>query len=146
MVSVRLVVEGLDLAVSAAAVERDGLAQGTVRLESNDLNSRVPGVPLQLLQQTPPEPKPTCLGRDPHPLQLGRPARMKLERPTADRLMTQARDEQSAGRWRQLVRIGGDAERRVEAGLEARIQLGEILLDAPRCVGRGRSLERDADH
>ena len=136
VVSIGLVVEGFYLAVSTASVELDGLAQGTVCLEPKNLRSRVPCVPLQFPQEPPSEPEPTCLWRHPHPLRLGRRARMKLECPTADGLLTQTGDKQGTGRWGQLLRIGGDAERWVEAGLEACVELGEIRAIVCLCGAR----------
>src|SRR6266849_2148433 len=103
MMGIGLVVEGSDLAVTTAAVERDGLGQGTVRYDSKHLHSIVPGVPLQGLEEPPSEPDSARLWRHPHPLQLGRSARMKLECPAADGSLTQASDEQGTGRRGQLV-------------------------------------------
>lgn len=146
MVGIRLVVEGFYLTVSIASVQFDGLVQGTVCLESKYIDTPVAGVTLQHPQETAPQSKPARLWRNPHPLQLGRRARMKLERPTADWPTTQTGDEQDAGGWLQLARVGGDAERWVKAGLEARAELGEVLLDAPPGVGRGWILDREAHH
>jgi hypothetical protein len=44
------------------------------------------------------------------------------------------------------MRISGDAERRVEATLEACIELHEILLNAPPRVGGGGILDGEAYH
>ena len=46
-----------------------------------------------------------------------------------------ARDEEHAGRRAQLVGIRGDAQRRIEARVEARAELGEVRIDATSRIG-----------
>src|SRR5512140_248212 len=117
MVGVGLVVEGRDLAVAARTVEGDGLAQGAVRLESDDSGTPVPRQLLELPQDPTTEPEAASLRLHPHPLQLGRGTVVELEGAAADRPRIDAGDEQRTRRRRQLVGVGGDAERGIEAGL-----------------------------
>ena len=70
---------------------------------------------------------------------------MKLQSATADRPAVQPCDEQSAQGRHQLVRVGWEAVRRIEAGVEARVQLGEILLDAPPGIGRAGIFDGQRD-
>ena len=143
MVGIWLVIEGCDLAEATPPVEGDRLIQGTVGLEPQHLDPCFPRQPLELLQQPASEPDPTSLRRDPHPLQLGWRTGMELEGSAADRLCASAGDEEDAGRRRHLVRGGGDAERGVEARLEACGELGEVLLEAPGRISRARILDGD---
>ena len=71
---------------------------------------------------------------------------MELDRAASHRTAAQARDEQGATRRDELVRVGWDAERRVEALIEPPVEFLEVLVDAPARVGCARALGFDAHH
>lgn len=146
VVRVRLVVEGIDLVISRAAVEGNRLCQGVICLEPKDSNSSFTGMPLQFLKKPPPDTESPRGRGDPHSLQLRRGVSMKFERTTADRPFAQAGDEQRAGRRHEFVRVGGNTERRIEARIEAFVELRKILLKAPSGIGRCRILNGEMHH
>ena len=92
-----------------------------------------------------PTPRPACRRRDPHALDLRRPPAVELQRTTTDRFAAEATEQQQSRRFGQLGRVGRDAQRGIESGVEARVELGEVRADAAlRGVG-GRILDGDLD-
>src|SRR4051812_28761336 len=102
VVRVRLVVEGVDLDVAGRAVERDRLRQIAIRLEPNGPDALPAGQLLKLAQEPAADPEAAGLGRDPHPLQLGGPTPVQLQRAAAEGLPMQEPDGEEAGRQPQL--------------------------------------------
>src|SRR5262249_57190252 len=90
---VRLGVEGLHLAISRRAIERDRLVERVVRLEPHDARAAGGGSALELAEQTTADSEPANRVGDPHPLELGGLAVVKLQRTAADRLPAPRRDE-----------------------------------------------------
>lgn len=146
VVCIRLVVEGIDLEVSRAPVEGNRLCQGMIRLEPKDRRSGFTGMPLQFLKKPPPYAKSPCDRGNPHPLQFRRRVSMKFERATADRPLTQAGDEECAGRRHEFVCVGGNAERRIEPRIEAVVELRRILFKAPSGIGSCRIFNGNMHH
>jgi hypothetical protein len=67
---------------------------------------------------------------DPHALELRRLIAVELERPAADWLLANRRDQEQAG-WRtHLGLIGWDAPPGIEAGVESVVELGEVCVQA----------------
>src|SRR4051812_43851412 len=119
MVGERLVVEGGNLAVAGRAVEADRLDERPVGLEAGRGGSGAARTRLELREE--PARDPVAAGGlgDPHALDLRRATRGMLDAAAADRLSAQVGDEEGAGGRSELVRLGGDARARVEAGLRA---------------------------
>ena len=69
-----------------------------------------------------------------------------LSAPQPTGLIAQAGDDQEAGRPRELVCVSRDAEGRIEAGIESRVEFCEVLFEAPPGVGRVRILDREPNH
>src|SRR5207302_44395 len=67
---------------------------------------------------------------DPHALQFGGVVAVELQRAADNRLAPQRRDQEHPGRGPELVKFGGDAHCRVEAGIETPAELGEVLAHA----------------
>jgi hypothetical protein len=65
-------------------------------------------------------------GRDPHPLDLGRPVAVELERAAPDGLAVPGGDQQQARGRGQLIVVGRDAPAGVETAVEAAGQFAEV--------------------
>src|SRR5256885_13804676 len=142
---VRLVVEGGHLAITRAAVQLDRLLQGTVGFQAHLTRSGPPRMPLKLQKHPPPKPETARPRIHPHSLQLGRGAGVKLERAAADSPTMQSRDEERSPGRHQLLRVSRDAAGRIETCLEAGLEFGEILVDAPPRVAGRRIFDRQRD-
>src|SRR5438445_7883531 len=119
MVGIRLVVEGFHFLVSAVSVQLDGFNEGAVRFQVKNRNSRFPCVALQSLEETPPQPKTTRPWSDPHALDLSWSVLVKLQRTTADRLLSQTCHEHQASGGCEFVCVRRNAESWIETDLEA---------------------------
>ena len=101
----------------------------------------VSGLPFEGVQQPPPDTEPSRCRRHPHALDLCRVGTVELQPAATDRLVAQARDQEQPWRLGQLLRIGRDAPTGIEAGLESRVELGEVGLEATPSGGtRGLSI------
>src|SRR5690348_12895357 len=132
---VGLVVERRDLAIAGAAIERLRLDEAAVGLEPERLEPECPGLGFERREQARADAEAARLGSDPHALHFADAPLLGLERAAADRLAAEARDDERAHGRRQLVRVSGDAPRRIEAGVEAAAELAEILRHAPARIG-----------
>jgi len=146
VVGVRLIVEPAHLAIAADAIEVNRLLEGAVGLEPDHPRPTFPGCALERHQEPSPDPEPADFRRHPHALELGGCASVELDGAASHRTAAQARDQQGAMRRDELVRVGWDAERRVEALIESPVELLEVLVDAPARVGCARALGFDAHH
>src|SRR4051794_10194534 len=70
---------------------------------------------------------------------------MEPERAAADGLPPQPGDEKRARRMTEVIRISGDAQRRIEPGIEASVELGEVRLEAVPSVAMDRVHDVDLD-
>jgi hypothetical protein len=135
VVGVGLVVERRYLAVAGRPVQADRLGQGAVGLQPQDAHAVCGGAGLQFGQETATQTQAADRTTDPHPLDLGGRAWVKLECAAADRLRVQGRDqEQPRGRGH-LIIGGRDAAGRVEAAVEAP---GQLLDVGPQAIPRVR--------
>ena len=71
---------------------------------------------------------------------------MKLQRATADRLLSQMCHKQQTRWQREFVRLRRNAEGRIETSIKALAQLGEVLLKAPPGILIGWIGDGDLDH
>ncbi len=126
MVGVDLVVEGVDLLVAEGPVEGDGLRQGPVGLEAEELDAPGPGHRLQLDQQPSPEAQPPGRRVDPHALDVGHRAGEEVQRATADGALGDAGQEQHPLGLDHVVHGEGLGGVQVVPGLEALVDLGEV--------------------
>lgn len=146
VVGIRLVVEGCYLLVSSVSVQFDSFSEVVVRFQVKDRDSRFPCIALQFLKQTPSQPKTTRSWGDPHALEFRRRVLVKLYSTTAHRLLSQTGNEQQARRGREFVRMRRNTERWIETSLEALVEFGEVLLDAPSGILAGWIGDSDLDH
>src|SRR5215470_3261822 len=86
---------------------------------------------LQYAEQAPSHAESPGVRCEPHSFQFGWLAFMKLECSAADGSPAQARDHQHAGRRCEFLGLGRNAERRIEASIEAHVQFGEVLRKTP---------------
>src|SRR5581483_2081996 len=105
----------------------------------HDRRAVLAGEILELAEEPPAEPHAAQVARDPHALDVGRLGTGELHRTAADGPPAKARDEEEAVRERELRSVGRDRLRRVEAGVEAVVQLREVLRDAEARVGASRA-------
>jgi hypothetical protein len=133
----------LNGATSAYPAERFG--QRLVRLEMDDGGATAAGVVLELAQDPPADAQAAGLRSDPHALDVEGHVAVELERSAADRLAVQARDEQQPGRLGEVLGGGRDRAGQIEAGVETRVELGVVGLQAEAPRGRARVLDRDVD-
>src|SRR3954447_21550800 len=89
----RLVVEGRDLHVARAQVERDRLGQVVARLDPSEARTSFERPRLELREQPPSQAETPRRRVHPHPLDLARLARVQLDGAAADGLAAQIRDE-----------------------------------------------------
>src|SRR5271165_4441191 len=89
------------------------------------------GVALQLVEQTPPHPQAAYLRSNPHAFELARRIHVELEGATADRIASQTGDHEEASGRSELVRECSDAAGRIPPSVEAFVELGNVLLQAP---------------
>src|SRR5881296_1685275 len=122
---IRLIVERADFPVSAALVEGLGLGKCLVGFETKEGNAPFPREVLETLQDTPPDPQAAGGCSDPHAFDLAIVG-MALEGTAPDWLTIQGCEEEEPLRRGELLGIRRNAERRIEAGFEARGQLLEI--------------------
>jgi hypothetical protein len=145
VVRVGLVVERRHLAVAGRPVQADRLAEALIGLQSQHAHAVSGGAGLQFGQETTPQADPADPRGDPHPLDLGGRAGVKLERAAADRLRVQRRDQEQARGRDHLVVGGRDAPGRVEAAVEAAGQLLDVGPQAVPGVGVPRIALADLD-
>ena len=93
MVRIGFGVEGFDLDVSRSPVQRNGLTQRAVCLESNHGDSCFTGVLFQLEEQPAPQSEAPCSRGDPHSFQFRGRVSMELECTATDGLAAQAGDD-----------------------------------------------------
>jgi hypothetical protein len=146
MVGIPFFVEGRYLAVATTAVQRYCLSQSCVRLEPDGLRSLTSSMLLQFAQKSPPQPHPSFLWRHPHTFELRRRVWMELQYPTRDWPPAHAGDDQRPGRRSEFPYVRRDAQRRIEASIEAGVELGEVVFDAPPSISRGWVLHGEAHH
>jgi hypothetical protein len=87
-------------------------------------------VVLELRQKATADAEAAGIGRHPHALDVEGHVALDLEGTTADRLVVQARDQQQPGGLGELLGGRRDRPLRIEAGVELRVQLGVIGLQA----------------
>ncbi len=145
VVRIRLVVEGVDLAVARGPVQADRLREHLVRLEPDDVRAGGGGAALELAQQPATDPQTTNGVGDPHAFQLRWLIAVELEAAAADRVRTQGRNQEHTGRRPELMELRGDTECGVESGLETPAKLDEVLAEAHLRVGMGRVDGSDLD-
>jgi len=104
------------------------------------------GVLLELAQNSTAQAEATRRFSNPHALDLGGLVVVELEGPGADWLSPEGGHHQETGRKPQLLLVGRDAPRRIEAGVEPAVELGEVLADAIPSVWMGRIDWGDLDH
>jgi hypothetical protein len=137
---VRLIVEGVDLNVTLRAVQGDRFGQRPVRLEPYRAAPVRSGRGFELREKPAADPQSASGRRDPHSLDLGRPAGMELQGAATDRIRPERRNEHQAGRKPELVIIGGNTGGGIEPRLEAAVELkySPMQYRACGCAGSKR--------
>src|SRR5947207_13778920 len=144
MMRIWLIVKGPHLAVSTAPVEGLRLGQGLVGLEPEQRHAPFPRQVLEPLQDTFPEPQATGSRCDPHALDLAI-IRTASQRTASDGLAVQHGHDEKPLRRREVRRRRRNTAGGVEAGLEARGELGEVALQTILRSPAARILHAEAD-
>lgn len=84
------------------------------------------GPGLQVGQEPAPEAETSVVGSHPHAFDLGRDAGRQLQTGTADGFCVQPGEQEQPVRRPEFTRVGQQAPRGIEAGVEACLQLGEV--------------------
>src|SRR5438067_11715207 len=127
MMRIWLIVKAPHLAVSTAPVEGLRLDQGLVGLEPQRRQAPFPRQGLEPLQDTFPDPQTTGSRGDPHALDLAI-VRTAPQRTASDGLAVQRGHDEKPLRRREVRRGRRNTASGVEAGLEARGDLGDVVL------------------
>src|SRR5690348_17206326 len=119
VVGIWLVVKGFYLLVPAVSVQLDGFNEGAVRFQVKDSDPCLPCGVLQRQKEPPSQPQAARSWSYPHALELPRSILVKLQRATADWLLSQMCHEQQSSWQCEFVRLRRNAESGIEPGLEA---------------------------
>ena len=90
------------------------------------------------MQHTSTEPKSARRVSDPHSFEVTNPWGDRFHRAAPERSTIADCNQKRSKGWTKIVVIGGDAQRRIEAMLKAKVDLREILIHAPASLRRGR--------
>src|SRR5436305_12853640 len=144
MMRIWLIVKGSHLAVSTAPVEGLRLDQGLVGLEPQRRQAPFPRQGLEALEDPVPDPQTTGSRGAPHALDLAI-VRTAPQRTASDGLAVQRGHEEKPLRRRVVRRGRRNTASGVEAGLEARGELGEVALQTVLRSPAPRILHAEAD-